>query len=92
MGTVLMGITFYHRQCLVAADPLDGREVDASLDKVSDRRVSEGMSNDLLRVESRGDNATNESLSHILGVAGPRGNRREEPGSTGRKRRDNVHK
>jgi hypothetical protein len=25
-------------------------------------------------------------------VAGPRGNRREEPGSTGRKRRDHVHK
>lgn len=45
-------VTLDHRQCLVAADPFDRRQIDARLNKMGYRRMPQGMSYDLVGIQS----------------------------------------
>ena len=75
----LVCVTLDHGQRLVAADALHGRKVDACLDKVCDRCVSEGVTDDLFRIQPRSCNAADECLADIHGVSLTCAWRGEEP-------------
>jgi hypothetical protein len=54
-------VTLDHGESLVTADALHGRQVDARLDEVRNRCVSKGVTDDLLRIQPRSDNAADVS-------------------------------
>jgi hypothetical protein len=74
-----MCVTLDHGQRLVAADALHGRKVDACLDKVRDRCASEGVTDDLFRIQPRSRNAADKCVADIYGVSLTGGWRGKEP-------------
>ena len=54
-----MGISLDHRHGLMAADALDGWQIDSRLNQVRDGGMTEGVADDLLWVEARESRGSN---------------------------------